>query len=1118
MNNESFNDREAGSRENLSSCGCCAGAEKLTPRATANRPGLGSLSYRVGTHAAFFETMQARLAGFWIDIPRERQSPGALPQFDRIYPLTGLTSRDKNDPAIALLDAWSMVGDVLTFYQERIANEGYLRTATERRSLVELARLIGYTPRPGVAASVHLALTLEKDSEIVLKPYELRAQSIPGPNELPQTFENGEELDARQAWNNLGPRLTRPQKKETIVGDGTRTNRARVYLQGVATNLKINDPLLVEFGEELPELFRVVEVEPDPRFERTRVGLQLWIAKTQFRGASNRAELAELIDRLSDKIALYGSGVTVDRTSKLLAGLRARIDAQVEDLELVKHLTDDVLVELHKREATLPPSSTTVRPLLIEVIGELDAAASELARASSANTPAAGKPAAIAAETDPQAIAQFSIESAIDGLVKRPSVPPRNTLNLARNIKTHFSANADTGLQVLSAFQPSLREAIGPAIANIPIEETPVRVYALRVRAQPFGHNAPPRTKYVVRDADDEEGKRLVDFFEWGEEDVIKAEDPSENTIFLNAAYEKILAGSWIVVDTSQIIPKKTSAVKVGPESPLLFARVGEANASVSRSAYGMSGPTTRIELADRKDPHKPLPWIDIDSAKEKMREFEIIRRTVVYAQSEELSLAEEPIETDICRGSQNGYELELNGLYNELKSGRWMIFSGERADIKDSSSGASIPGINGNELVMVSAVHHRFDPELPGDRIHTFIELASDLQYCYKRNSVTIYANVVKATHGETGNEILGSGDATTAFQSFNLRQAPLTYVASPTPAGAESTLQVFVNDVRWKETDPLADASPADRKFVTYTADAGKTTVIFGDGRHVSRLPTGVENVRAIYRSGIGVCGNVRDGQISVLMTRPLGIKDVINPIRASGGADREDSDQVRKNAPLTVTALDRLISTEDYADFARTFAGIGKSVAARFSDGHRELVHVTIAGVDNIPIDESSDLFRNLRLAMREFGDPFQPFRVELRESKFLVISARLQIHLDYLWDRVVTKVRAKLLGEFSFARREIGQDALLGEVIGVMQSVKGVEYVDVDIFGGLPEKKVEGKVRRLLTPEEVLSKVRDLKGAEPRVRANLAGISNGVIHPAELAYLTPEVPGTLILNRI
>ena len=50
---------------------------------------------------------------------------------------------------------------MLTFYQERIANEGYLRTAAERRSVLELARAIGYELNPGVAAGTFLAFSVE---------------------------------------------------------------------------------------------------------------------------------------------------------------------------------------------------------------------------------------------------------------------------------------------------------------------------------------------------------------------------------------------------------------------------------------------------------------------------------------------------------------------------------------------------------------------------------------------------------------------------------------------------------------------------------------------------------------------------------------------------------------------------------------------------------------------------------------------------------------------------------------------------------------------------------------------------------------------------------------------
>ena len=128
---------------NLNDCGCCEGISVETPVPVYNRPGLTALAYRVGTHTQFKQTLLARLSG------------SGQPA------LRGLNTREDDDFSIALLDAWATVADVLTFYQERIANEAYLRTATERFSLLELARLIGYELRPGVAASVYLAFTLE---------------------------------------------------------------------------------------------------------------------------------------------------------------------------------------------------------------------------------------------------------------------------------------------------------------------------------------------------------------------------------------------------------------------------------------------------------------------------------------------------------------------------------------------------------------------------------------------------------------------------------------------------------------------------------------------------------------------------------------------------------------------------------------------------------------------------------------------------------------------------------------------------------------------------------------------------------------------------------------------
>ena len=297
-----------------------------------------------------------------------------------------------------------------------------------------------------------------------------------------------------------------------------------------------------------------------------------------------------------------------------------------------------------------------------------------------------------------------------------------------------------------------------------------------------------------------------------------------------------------------------------------------------------------------------------------------------------------------------------------------------------------------------------------------------------------------------------------------------------------------------------------------------------MFGNGREGARLPTGIENVRAVYRSGIGRAGNVKAGQISLLATRPLGAKEVVNPLAASGGADRETRDQARRNVPLAVMALDRLVSVQDYEDFARVFAGVGKARATELSDGRRQFLHLTIAGADDIPIETHSDLYRNLTLALRRFGDPDLPFRLEIRELLLLVLSARVRVHPDYQWEKVEPKIRAALLDAFSFDRRELGDDAFLSVAISVMQRVAGVEWVDVDAFDGIPERVAAADgTRMLLDPGAIATRVRQIvehaatTGPRTRVRVNLAGFENGTLRPAQIAFLTPLAPATLILNE-
>ena len=112
-------------------CGCCEGISPQTPGLVSNRPGLSQIGYRVGTYANFKASLLTALS-------EPANSPLGL-----------LTTRDDSDFTIALLDAFAVTSDILTFYQERLANKSYLRTATLPGSVFELARLVGYQPSRG---------------------------------------------------------------------------------------------------------------------------------------------------------------------------------------------------------------------------------------------------------------------------------------------------------------------------------------------------------------------------------------------------------------------------------------------------------------------------------------------------------------------------------------------------------------------------------------------------------------------------------------------------------------------------------------------------------------------------------------------------------------------------------------------------------------------------------------------------------------------------------------------------------------------------------------------------------------------------------------------------------
>jgi predicted phage baseplate assembly protein len=527
------------------------------------------------------------------------------------------------------------------------------------------------------------------------------------------------------------------------------------------------------------------------------------------------------------------------------------------------------------------------------------------------------------------------------------------------------------------------------------------RFYALRLKATLFGSAAPdwrtlPEEVRKRYDPDDDlESPSDQQREEWPSLTISEIAD-DEDVVHVDGLHRDILPQSWLVI------------ARRGYEELFDVQDVDES----ARKGFGLAGKTTRLELRG-----------------EHLNFFESnVRDAVVYALSEELDFAEAPIETDV-----DDDFVDLDRVVTPLPEGRVVVVTGR-------PSGSDEDAALESEIATV-----RSTEELAGvTRVH----LEDPLRGVYERGSVTIAANVARATHGESTAEPIGSADAARSFQRFALRESPLTHVHADTPIGRRSTLDVRIDGLRWDEVPTLFGRGSRERVYTIRLGDDGVTTVQFGDGRTGARPPTGRENILADYRKGLGRDGILGVDKLTLLTTRPLGVKAVTNPIASSGGTDPEVLADARTNAPLTVLTLGRIVSLDDYADFARAFQGIAKAHATWVWGRSAREVFMTVAGTDGDDVPQDGPVHTTLLDAIAKAGDRNVPVTVRSYEHVPFRVTATINRDEARLAEQVLASAEAVLLEHFSFVARAFGQSVPLSEVLAVLHGVPGVLSVDVN----------------------------------------------------------------------
>lgn len=524
----------------------------------------------------------------------------------------------------------------------------------------------------------------------------------------------------------------------------------------------------------------------------------------------------------------------------------------------------------------------------------------------------------------------------------------------------------------------------------------PLQVFRLSVRAAIFGHNAPyfgtlPSYTPISGGAVPTN---------WENETLAQLNPSSSGAaIQLDATYPALVVGTWVVLlqgGTTPLVTQVTGATTLSVAKFLLAATVSQLTLNADPSALGAFG----------------------------MRTTAVFGATDVYTPFAEL----------LDGTTIGGSTIVLNSAQLGLQLGQDVVVTG---------TSATKTGQTGVELRTIQAL------ALVGG--FTQITLDSALDDTYVWNSVRLNANVAPATHGASKSQILGSGDASQAYQRFALNQLPVTYVSAATPTTTASTLVVRVNGEQWNEVPYLYGSGPTDKVFVTQLDTNGNRYVEFGDGaENGARLPTGQNNVVATYRQGLGSAGNVAANQLSTLLTRPLGVRSAINPLAAAGGNDPQTLADAQRSAPIMVRALARIVSLDDFADFAGASAAVAKASAVWAWDGQRQVVCITVSGPNGIAIAPGSSTYLNLVAAIAAAGDGTVPVVLAGYVPRTFTVGATLTVDPSYDLDAVVSSAKAALQSTFAFDARAFMQPVYQSEVVATLQNITGVVALTIESF--------------------------------------------------------------------
>jgi hypothetical protein len=371
-----------------------------------------------------------------------------------------------------------------------------------------------------------------------------------------------------------------------------------------------------------------------------------------------------------------------------------------------------------------------------------------------------------------------------------------------------------------------------------------------------------------------------------------------------------------------------------------------------------------------------------------------------------------------------------------------------------------------------------------------------------------------VTATQGVTvSNEDVGvsTGEAN---QIFELNEGPVI----------DKSITIVVGSSTYQYVPYLIDYNNSDPVFTTYTNAENTTYILFGDNIS-GRIPPVNSQITATYRIGGGASGNVGANTISYIIEggqSGLTVKnqyiDAEDIGAAVGGADRESTDAIRVNAPLSLRSLDRAVATADYA--ALSVKG-GASKAVAVADVYTSVtVYAVPFGDKGVTGDgvTPSGTFNALKTILNTFLIDKIPANtsVTFQPASYVdvLIDASITCLPQYKQSKIQADVTAALDTLFDIDNVVFSDRISINDITSTINSIEGVAFVELEKLVRTDENITKVVDQKTLTSGVATLRTTTAHGIKQGDTIKVTGIDNDF----NGIFVVKEVPSTTTFTYV